>query len=202
MAPGWATRLLGMWPICNIQLEGSTGYYHRFHRKGLVNFLPTSASPSEKSLAVCADHVVLEWEQNSFLKFLNLPEPWVNITSVLDEVKTTLSKLIQRRCTMTKAEASWHNFKGKIITTISDFLARVPSYAMLWQACGDKSSHFMFMLKVEYNLNPILARTRSLPVFHRPTAPSKFSAPGPLLGRMHQQQHGRNGILLDEYSLT
>jgi hypothetical protein len=40
---------------------------------------------------------------------------------------------------------------------------------MLWQACGDKSSHFMFMLKVEYNLNPNLAPWGELALFQSST---------------------------------
>ena len=154
--------------MCSIDLEVFTGYYHRFCRKGIIDFLPTPTSPYEKSLAVCADHIVLEWEQNCCLEFFRLPEPWENLTIILNEVKATLSKLIQRRCnlTMTKAEASLHNFKGKIITTISDFLHRMPSPYMLVQAYSETSSYYMFMLKVEYNLNPILAPWVDSPSFN------------------------------------
>jgi hypothetical protein len=157
MATGWATRLLGIWPICRTELGMETGYYHRYCRKGLLDFLPSNASDYEKSLAVCADHVVLEWEQNCYLKTFDLPDPWKNMSDKLDALKVTLERIIHRRCIMTETEATEQHFRAKIAKTISDFLKLVPPLSTLMRTCGDKSSHFMFMLKIEDALRAVLA---------------------------------------------
>lgn len=47
---GWASNYLGIFPFSNAMMDVNLGYYERYCRVGLLDVLPSTASPYERAL--------------------------------------------------------------------------------------------------------------------------------------------------------
>ncbi|KAE9371109.1 hypothetical protein N431DRAFT_558707 [Stipitochalara longipes BDJ] len=135
---GWIPNWLGLYPMDGSALNIMTGFYERYCRKGLLDFLPTSSSDYEKALAVCADDMVLEWDHQRYIStfpLLSQKEP-----TVLPDLEADVKQLVDMRMLMTEAQAERFGFWEKLINAIEYHLSRmdrVLSLSQVWDSEPD-----------------------------------------------------------------
>ena len=145
--------MIGLLPTdqTSSQISVGIGAYDRYMRKGVEDFLPSAASSYERALAICADDVIIQIQNNCILEAL-VAERYKGL-GALDSLKSILVKVLNRRAHMTLQEATRNNFDSTIYYLTKFYLNSIQ--AILKRPPG-KDEH-RYLVLVERTVCDILA---------------------------------------------
>jgi hypothetical protein len=118
---GWASGYLG---LLDYMTKPESALYERYQRRGILDFLPESATSYEKMLAVCADDIIVQVNHDRIISkaFEELSRKQNSLKAGLDDIASKIRLLVQHRSKMIAADANQRNFKQTAHFLIQNFI--------------------------------------------------------------------------------
>jgi hypothetical protein len=96
--------------------------FQRYGRKGIyANLAPTTTTPYERFLAICADDVLFRGFQEISCRITKRPQ----VQQTIEQMEMDLALILRRRATMTRVEANSHGFQDAVSKTIQFYSDKV-----------------------------------------------------------------------------
>lgn len=154
---GWAGDILGLISIDVSKKNTTIAYRNLFLRTGLVDTLPSEASPFDRDLALCADGIVLKWEWDYYLSmFGHMDDKEEAITLLLRKLEQSVSSILDDRRKKTLIEARETGFEERLYDTITSFLATIETDSEITYSDRMPTEH-QFAVKTQSILRRLLA---------------------------------------------
>ena len=137
-----------------------SGFYDRFLRSGLVDTIPMTASTYERDLALCADHIILEWEAEYMAENVlgwHCDDCKALSMKVL-QLETDIEALVEQRKGLTSHEATVAGFQTTLYSTLQSFLKslKMPTDVELLVALGSTTDYVSILAKAQRHLQTLL----------------------------------------------
>jgi hypothetical protein len=160
-----------------------TGYYERYCRKGLSHHMSFMTPIYERALAICADDIILEWEQKRYIAiFTGRDNAGANI---LADLEADVMRLTRARVQLSGFEAEKYCFHEELQSSLTHHFTRIE--ALLQSRAfqeTEQSATMCYLAKVKQMLNPMLEPWYRFDVLFRITDGKPMFVLGDMLGHL------------------